>query len=61
MLSVEESVDMINDCMARSSRMSDWETNFIDSIDDSLSTFGCLTPKQANKLEEIWDRVTKEG
>jgi hypothetical protein len=50
----EEQEQLIKDCEARESKLSDWERQFIDSIQfrDSLS------PKQDAMLNEIWDRVT---
>ena len=47
---------MINDCLNRQSKLDDWEVNFIDSIMDRA----VLSPKQTQKLEEIWERVTKK-
>lgn len=48
---------MIEDCMNRSERLTEWESNFIESI----STREMLTDKQDEKLNTIWDRVTEEG
>ncbi len=52
---MEEHTQMINDCIDRESRMSDWETNFIDSI----SNYESITSKQAKVLERIWEKVTR--
>lgn len=52
---------MIDDCENRSEKLTDWESDFIDSIGDSLVRFGSLTDKQAAKLESIWERVTDNG
>lgn len=46
---------MVTDCMARESKLSDWERIFLDSI--SAQDDG-LTPRQEDKLNEIWERVT---
>lgn len=32
----------------------DWEDNFLDSIEEHFELAGDLTPKQADKLEEIY-------
>lgn len=50
----EEQQDMIQDCLKRETRLSSWELNFINDImfNDSLS------PKQAETLDNIWERVT---
>jgi len=47
---------MINDCINRQSKLSDWEVEFIDTIMDRST----LSPKQLEKLESIWERVTKK-
>ena len=50
----DDEAQMIKDCEARESKLSDWEREFIDSVSQRET----LTPKQAAKLEAIWDRVT---
>ncbi len=52
---------MIEDCENRESRLNDWETNFIDSIRNTLESIGALTIKQTETLENIWEKVTKKG
>lgn len=37
--------------------LSDWETNFINSIKKQLQNNQSLTPHQNKKLNEIWDKV----
>lgn len=37
--------------------LSQWEAEFVESIEDRLGKKASLTPDQAAKLEEIWDRV----
>ena len=49
---------MIDDCMNRESKLTDWETVFIHSVVDQLEDGDTLTPKQCDKLEAIWDRIT---
>jgi len=49
---------MINDCMERQSRMSDWEQGFVQSLSERLDAGRGLTDPQANRLEDIWERVT---
>lgn len=46
---------MIEDCMNRESKMSDWETKFVDSIAGKADR---LTQMQLAKLEDIWERIT---
>lgn len=52
---------MLDDCEARDSRLSDWERGFLDSLRDWLVRGRTLTPKQAERLEEIWERATAKG
>ena len=52
---------LIEDCEARESRMTEWAAGFVDSLKDQLSRGRDLTPKQAEKLNEIWTRVTEDG
>ena len=49
---------MIEDCMNRESKLSDWEAGFIDSLDSQLRGENSLTQKQQEKLEQIWERIT---
>jgi len=56
---VDEYMTMVNDCEKRESRLTDWERGFIDSIKHRLQDGGGLTPKQAETLDGIWERVTK--
>ncbi len=37
--------------------LSEWEAEFVDSIDDWLNKGRTLTPKQGETLEKIWDRI----
>lgn len=48
----------VKDCIDRESKLSDWDRNFISSIEDALERGMFLTTKQRNKLNEIWERVT---
>lgn len=55
-----EHATLIEDCIKRESKLSDWERSFIDSIEKQLEEPGyVLSPKQADRLDEIWERVTK--
>jgi hypothetical protein len=37
--------------------LNEWESEFIENIDDWLGDGKTLTPKQAESLEKIWDRI----
>ena len=52
-----EEQQMIADCENRSHKLGEWELKFIDSISRQDS----LSPKQSEKLEEIWEKVTSDG
>lgn len=54
----DEIVQMVQDCMERESRLSDWERGFLDSIEKQLAEGRSLTPKQDERLSSIWEKVT---
>lgn len=54
----EEYQRMIHDCEQRESQLSDWERGFIDSLGKQISDGKMPTPKQIERLDEIWERVT---
>jgi hypothetical protein len=55
----DEHATMIEDCEQRESKLSDWEATFIDSLKKQLEDPGYrLSAKQAERLDEIWERVT---
>lgn len=54
----DEHEDMVNDCLARDSKLSEWEQDFIRSIHEQLEDGRTLTAKQAGVLDNIWDRIT---
>lgn len=49
---------MIDDCQARESALTGWETNFIQSLSEQLDKGRVLTSKQMEKLSDVWERVT---
>lgn len=50
----EEISAMIEDCLARESKLTEWEISFLENIIELKS----LSEKQDATLEKIWDRVT---
>ena len=56
-----EYAQLIEDCEKRESRLSEWDREFIDSIKKRLADGNPLTPKQIEKLDEIWERATARG
>lgn len=54
----DEITQMIEDCEKRESKLSDWERQFIDDIAARIGRGQGLTPKQDERLTQIWERVT---
>lgn len=54
----DEHIQMVEDCEQRESKLTDWERSFIDSLSKQLADGRRLTEKQAEQLDEIWERVT---
>jgi len=52
---------MVDDCMDRESKLSEWEFSFIDSLNILLDNDYSLSMKQIDVLERIWENVTKNG
>lgn len=50
---------MIEDCELHDSKLTDWETTFLDSIQNYLEKGKFLTQKQIEQLEKIHDRVAR--
>ncbi len=58
----EEDIDqMIIDCRKRADKMTDWQAGFIDNVERWRHLRRPLSQKQIDKLDEIWEQVTKEG
>jgi len=57
----DEYQTMINDCEKREPRLSEWDAGFIDSVGKQLERDKPLPQKQIEKLEQIWERATKNG
>lgn len=57
-MSHDEHQQMVEDCEKRESKLTDWERSFIDSISKQLTDGRRLSEKQAERLDEIWERVT---
>ena len=58
---VDEYLTMVEDCEKRESRLTDWETGFIDSIRNRLERELPLSAKQTEILDKIWERATARG
>ncbi len=51
----------IADCRKRDSLLSAWDADFLDSIENRLNESRTLSPKQIEKLDEIWEKATSRG
>lgn len=56
-----EYLQLIEDCTARQERLTDWDRTFLDSIFNQIASKRPLSPKQIDKLDEIWERATARG
>jgi hypothetical protein len=54
----DEYMQMITDCENREGKMTDWERGFIDSLKKWIEGGSRPTPKQIERLDEIWEKVT---
>ena len=57
----DEYVQLLDDCEARESRLSDWERGFIESIRCRIDNGIRLTPKQIETLSNVWEHATARG
>ena len=55
---LDELKQMVDDCEARESKLTEWEIGFIDSINMRLERGIILTEAQETTLEKIWKRIT---
>lgn len=57
----DEHLQMVEDCEARESRLTDWERTFVDSIKRQLGNGKTLSLKQIETLDELWEKATARG
>ena len=57
----DEYLTLIEDCEKRSGRLSDWELQFIDSLNKWILDGKRPTPKQIETLEGVWEKATSRG
>jgi hypothetical protein len=58
---MDEDEQLVADCEARESRLTDWQRSFIDSIRKRIDDGKGLTERQREVLNDIWDRATTKG
>jgi len=56
-----EYLTLIEDCEKRCERLDEWSLSFIDSLSKQIAQGRRPTPKQIEKLDEIWERATARG
>ena len=54
----EDQRTLINDCLNRISKLTDWESRFVANLRIRLEANKPLTEKQDELLNEIWEKVT---
>lgn len=54
----DETEQMIANCIKREGKLTDWERNFIDSLDVRIGKGSGITERQQQILEQIWESVT---
>jgi len=57
----DEYKTMIADCKKRESKLTDWDIDFINSLSKQLDNGRVFSQKQIEKLDQIWERATKNG
>ena len=57
----DEYRQQIADCRKRDRLLSAWDADFLDSIENRMNENRTLTPKQIEKLDEIWEKATGKG
>ncbi len=57
----DERLQMVEDCMARDSKLTAWEVDFLESIEARLEQGWKLTDRQDDVLNNIRERVTSRG
>lgn len=56
-----EYLTLIEDCEKRSEHLDDWSLGFIDSLGKQIADGRRPSPKQIEKLDDIWEKATKRG
>lgn len=56
-----EYLTMLEDCEKREERLTDWERQFVDSLERQITSGRRPTDKQVDALDGIWERATARG
>ena len=57
----DEYLTMLEDCEKRSEQLTDWELNFVDSLQRQSADGRRPSPKQIDTLDNLWERATARG
>lgn len=57
----DEYAKMLDDCEERESRMTEWESDFCDSLSSQIDRGRVPTDKQIETLDRIWEKATARG
>lgn len=57
----DEYLTMLEDCETRSEKLTDWECDFVDSLQRQLADGRRPSQKQIETLDNIWERATARG
>jgi len=56
-----EYITLIEDCEARSERLTEWESSFINSLKQQIASGRRPTVKQEDILDSVWKKATAKG
>lgn len=56
-----EYLQLIEDCEARESRLTEWEAGFLGSLTQQLANGRRPSQKQIEALDNIWEKATAKG
>ena len=60
-MSMSDYEQMVADCEARESRLTEWEADFIQSLRERIDAGRGVTDRQAEMLDRVWTRATSKG
>ena len=56
-----EYITLLDDCVRREERLTDWERGFIDSLRHQIEAGRRPSAKQIDALDNVWERATARG
>lgn len=55
----DEYLTMLEDCERRSAKLTDWECQFVDSLQRQIAQGRRPTEKQISTLDNVWEKATR--